>query len=108
MDELLKLAKSKLNITWTDDGTDGRVLSILEDALPTVSNMVGLNFVNGAPVEKNGDEFDFSQPSMERNVLLNYVAYEWNHQENLFREAYWQEIAACRQKHALESESDAG
>ncbi|MCC8063685.1 MAG: hypothetical protein LIO70_01205 [Clostridiales bacterium] len=105
---LIALAKGKLNITWSDEGTDERVEAILEDAIPTVANMVGLEYdsANQAMVDTDGNAVDLTAPSMTRFVLLNYVAYEWNHMADTFRTAYWQEIAACRQEHALAAEED--
>ncbi|MCD8208672.1 MAG: hypothetical protein LUD72_12095 [Bacteroidales bacterium] len=103
---LLGLAKSKLNITWNDEGTNARLEAILAESVPAVSNMVGLGFdyENNEAVDGKGETFDYSQPSMERNVLMNFIAYEWNHKAELFRDAYCQDIQACRQRHALEVE----
>ncbi|MCD8207198.1 MAG: hypothetical protein LUD72_04585 [Bacteroidales bacterium] len=102
---LLGLAKSKLNITWDDEGTNARLEAILAESVPAVSNMVGLGFDYEEDEAVDGSEiFDYSQPSMERNVLMNHIAYEWNHKAELFRDAYHQDIQACRQRHALEAE----
>lgn len=105
IDDLLVLAKSKLNITWDDPITDTRVINIIEEAVPAVSNMAGLLYDHRAAVAKepDGRVFDFREASMERNLLMNYIAYEWNHKTDLFREAYWNEIAACRQERAMET-----
>lgn len=102
-DALIKLAKMKLNITWDDEGTNARVAAILAESIPTVSNMVGLAYDYSAKdaLDENGDVFDYSAPSMEQNVLLNYIAYEWNHCVDTFWQNYWQMIAACRQRHEL-------
>ncbi|MCD8198242.1 MAG: hypothetical protein LUE24_13940 [Lachnospiraceae bacterium] len=102
-DTLLTLAKGKLNITWDDTGTNARLEAILNDAIPVVCNMVGLvySYTVQEALDEEGEVFDFSAPSMERNVLLNYISYEWNHRTDIFRSAYWQEIAACRQRHEL-------
>lgn len=107
MSELLELAEAKLNITWNDEGTQSRIEAILDEAIPAVSNMIGLgyDYTSMTAIDENGEEFDYSEPSLERNVLMNYVAYEWNHQSGIFRESYWQEIAACRQKHMEASET---
>lgn len=108
LETLTKLAKGKLNITWSDEGTDARLEAILEDAIPAVANMVGLIYdpPSETVTDGAGNEFDFAKPSIERNLLLNYSAYEWNHKADEFRAAYWQEIAACRQYHAMESADD--
>lgn len=102
-DDLIVLAKAKLNITWDDEGTNARVASILAESIPTVSTMVGLEYDYSAQdaLDENGDVFDYSEPSQERAVLLNYVAYEWNHCVDTFWPNYWQMIAACRQRHEL-------
>ncbi|MCD8152044.1 MAG: hypothetical protein LUD71_03010 [Clostridiales bacterium] len=106
-DGLFALAKGKLNITWSDTGTDARLEAILNDTVPAVSNMVGLtyDYDEEEALDEAGEVFDYSLPSMERNLLLNYMAYEWNHQADIFRSAYWQEIAACRQRHTLLAEA---
>lgn len=103
---LIALAKGKLNITWDDEGTNERVEAILEDAIPTVANMVGMeyNAADQVMTDASGNVVDLTTPSMTRVVLLNYVAYEWNHKADMFREVYWQEIAACRQENKLREE----
>lgn len=110
MDEtLIALAKGKLNITWDDEGTNDRLTAILWDAIPIVANMVGLvyDYDQQAAIDESGEVFDFAAPSMERALLLNFVAYEWNHKADAFRGNYWQEIAACRQRHTLLAEEAA-
>lgn len=104
-DTLKELARRKLNITWDDEDTDSRLENIITDAIPNVANMVGLkyDYEKMEAIDGCGRVFDFTLPSVERIVLLNFIAYEWNHQANLFRANYWEEIAACRQKHALEA-----
>ncbi|MCD8008441.1 MAG: hypothetical protein LUF68_05845, partial [Clostridiales bacterium] len=105
-DDVGIVANRLRHITSKESGKTERIEAILEDAIPVVANMVGLNFdpVNQIAVDSSDNVIDLSAPSLTRTVLLNYVAYEWNHMADTFRTAYWQEIAACRQHYALAAE----
>lgn len=99
------LVKGKLNVTWSDAATDARVYTLLEDAVPAICQMVGLryDYTGQAAYDEAGNPFDFTTPSVERWLLLNYCLYEWTHKGDLFWAAYAQEIGSCRQRHSLET-----
>lgn len=107
--DLLALIRRKLNITWTDPGTENRLDDIMGDAVPTVCGMVGLryDYDDETAYSANGAAFDFLAPSLDRSILLNWCLYEWNHKADLFRDAYKEEIDACRRRHLLETEEAA-
>lgn len=100
---LLPMVKDRLNITWTDEVTDRRLKQVIEDAIPTLSGMVGLDYdaAQSTALGDGGEAFDFSAPSQERTLLVIYAAYLWEHQGHLFWANYREEIGACRQKRAL-------
>ena len=80
MDNLLQRLKEKLNITWTEEETENRLQTILEDAVLT------LDYTSG----------------MERSLLLNYCMYAWNNCENEFDDNYFNSIMQLRQKYEVQ------
>lgn len=89
-DALTASVKRKLNITWSDEETDARVAEIVEDAKLEMSHKLGLD-----------DAFDFSKPGQERNLLLSWCLYEWNHQASEFDANYLNDLMQCRHKHIV-------
>ena len=92
MDNLLQRLKEKLNITWTEEETENRLQTILEDAKSA------LNF-------KLGADIDYSS-GMERSLLLNYCMYAWNNCENEFDDNYFNSIMQLRQKYEVQNENN--
>lgn len=80
--------KRKLDITWSDEGTDARVADIVATAEPTMRHKLGLP-----------DTFDFMTPGQEQNLLLAWCLYEWNHAADEFDGNYLNDILQVRQKH---------
>ena len=100
---LLALARDKVNVTWEDPITDRQLLRCVQEAVPAVCAMVALpyDYSQGAPLQPNGQPFDLVAPSPERTLLLNWVAYEFNHKADLFQANYRDDINACRQRWTL-------
>lgn len=97
MAETLKdKVKRKLDITWTDDGTDARVADIIDIALPTMRHKLGLP-----------ETYDFETPGQEQNLLLSWCLYEWNHAADEFDANYLGDVIQVRNKWAVEADSDA-
>lgn len=97
MAETLKdKVKRKLDITWTDDGTDARVADIIDIALPTMRHKLGLP-----------ETYDFETPGQEQNLLLSWCLYEWNHAADEFDANYLGDVIQVRNKLAVEGDSDA-
>lgn len=89
---LIDQVKRKLDITWSDEGTDGRVADIMDSVTPVLKHKLGIT----AP------EFDFSKPGMENLLFCAMCLYEWNHSANEFDDNYANEIAQCRAIHEVE------
>lgn len=95
-DILLDAAKRKLNITWYDVETEQRVSDILETAIPTMRHKLGVP-----------DDFDWTTPGQELNLLLSWVLYEWNHASGEFDDNYRNDILQARQKWEVAAYADA-
>ena len=97
---LLSQVERKCNITWSDEDTTKRLTEIIENAIPDLIHRLGIT----------SSEFDFSNPGVENNLLLNYCLYEWNHSLNEFFDNYAEPIAQIRAKNEvaqfLESEEN--
>lgn len=85
---LFERVKRHLNITWSDDDTDSKVIDKMADAEQS------LNYLLGA-------ECDFFSPGMERQLFLNYMLYSWNDCLNEFENAYCSEILKIRHKYEV-------
>lgn len=98
---LVDQVKRKLNITWSDEETDGRVNDIIASAEPIMKRKLGISA---------DATFDFSIPGSENTLFLAFCLYEWNHSTNEFDDNYANEIAQCRAihevAHFLETEGD--
>lgn len=86
--------KRKLDITWTDDGTDARVADIIDIALPTMRHKLGLP-----------ETYDFETPGQEQNLLLSWCLYEWNHAADEFDANYLGDVIQVRNKWAVGGDS---
>lgn len=88
-EDLLSLLRKKLLITWSSEETDSELIRIIEDAIPAVSDKIG--------VEENS--IDFSQPGRERSLFLEYCKYQWNDYGHVFDQENRGEIIDLRIKH---------
>lgn len=77
-----------LNITWTDEDTEDRLIDMMLDAEITLNH-------------KLGAEIDYLSPGQERQLYLNYMLYAWNDCLNEFDEAYRAEILQIRHKYEV-------
>lgn len=80
--------KRHLNITWTDQDTDTKVIDMMMDA------EIALN-------HKLGAEVDYFAPGQERKLYLNYLLYDQNDCLNEFDAAYRAEILQIRHKYEV-------
>ena len=85
--------KRHLNITWTDEDTNTKVIDMMLDA------EIALNHKLGAEVE-------YFTPSQERRLYLNYLLYDWNDCLNEFDAAYRAEILQIRHKYEVKGAAD--
>lgn len=88
---LIDQVRRKLNITWADVDTDGRVDDIIASAIPTMIHRLGIADA----------DYDFSTPGLENTLFLAYCLYEYNHAANEFADNYAQDIATCRAIHEV-------
>lgn len=100
---LIDQVKRKLNITWSDEETDGRVADVMDSVSPVLKHRLGIT----------DPKFDFSQAGQENILFLNLCLYEWNHSANEFWTNYADDVATCQAVHevayyqAKEGDSDA-
>lgn len=88
---LVNIVKEHLNITWCDAETDAHVISIINNAKITICNKLGLE-----------NDFNFSNPSQEQALFLNYILYFWNNATSDFDYNYRNEIMQLRRKREVE------
>ena len=97
MDEtLFQQVKRKLNITWTDDDTDNRVLDIIKQATTVMLHKLGITDV----------AFDFSKSGIENVLFLAYCLYLYNHAENEFDTNYLSDILQARAIHEVKQNEE--
>lgn len=96
VDDLVAKVKRKLDITWSDEGTDARVRDLIDIAAPTMRHKLGLP-----------DCYDFEAPSQEQNLFLAWCFYEWNHAVDDFDANYMNDILQVRHKHLVQEACDA-
>ena len=89
---LIDQVKRKLNITWSDDETDGRVNDIIAAVEPVLKYKLGISA---------DAQYDFSLGGLENMLFLALCLYEWNHAANEFDTNYANEIAQCRAVHEV-------
>ena len=88
---LVEQVKRKLNITWSDEDTDGRIADIIEAAIPSLMHKLGITAA----------DYDFATPGMENRLFLALCLYEWNHAAHEFDTNYANDIAQCRAMHEV-------
>lgn len=84
-DELLKTVKNHLSITWTDDETEERVKSIVEDAEDALNHKLGASV-------------DYESGGQARRLFLAFCLYLYNDCEEEFDGAYREEINQVRER----------
>lgn len=88
---LVDQVKRKLNITWSDEDTDGRVNDIITSNQYIMCHKLGIRDA----------DYDFSTPGRENELFLARCLYEWNHAANEFDANYANDIAQCRAVHLV-------
>lgn len=86
--DMVDRVRRHLNITWTDEDTEDRLIDMMLDAEITLNH-------------KLGAEIDYLSPGQERRLYLNYMLYAWNDCLNEFDEAYRAEILQIRHKYEV-------
>ena len=88
-EQLLKLVKTQLNITWDDDDTNGKLINMIDDAEVALNHQLGVA------------DMDYTAPGEARRLFLNYMLYAWNDSLEEFDHAYISEIIKLRNKYAV-------
>lgn len=82
---LLLLVKDSLGISWEDEMTDRRLMTIIEN---------GLNYIE----DKMGGAADFAAPGYARALLLEYARYARDEALDVFENNYLALLLAARDK----------
>lgn len=97
-ESLTKIIKDKCYISSDDESIERRLTNIIEDAIMKVSDLIGFS-------EEERESFNFSKPSLERDLLKNYCWYSWNDHETEFKNNYADDIMVLRTKYEVKNES---
>lgn len=92
---VLNVVKNKCYITDNSEETTNKVKQMIEDAIITIQNQIGIN-----------EEFDFSNPSEERTLFLNYCYYDWNDSSEEFYKNYLNDILKIRHKYEVKQNAE--
>lgn len=88
-ENLLEELKLKLSITWNDDDTNKRLISIIDDTELILNH-------------KLGAKIDYSKSGIEHNLFLNYCMYSFNNCTNDFDRNYKSEIYSIRRVYEVQ------
>lgn len=91
-EELILKIKDALDITFEDEDFDRKIVGIIEDGIPILRSLFGV---------EEGEEIDWTKPGQERMLLKNYCLYELNNVSEKFSENYRSEILAVRAKNEV-------
>lgn len=92
---LIRKVKLKCYITDNSDETEERILDIVDDAIISLSHRLGIY-----------SSFDFSSPSQERSLFLNYCFYAWNDALDEFESNYLSDILQIRHKNEVKQSEE--
>lgn len=92
-EELILKIKDALDITFDDEDYDRKIVGIIEDGIPVLRSLFG--------VEESQD-IDWCKPSEERKLLKNYCLYELNNVSDKFTINYQSDIMQVRAKYEVE------
>ena len=95
---LFAQVKRKINYTWEDDDTTARVNEIIDNAIPSLIDRLGIT----------DNDFDFSVAGEENTIFLNYCFYEWNHALADFENNYAHIIDKVRTRNTVNSYIQSG
>lgn len=91
-EELILKIKDALDITFEDEDFDRKIVGIIEDAIPVLRSLFGV---------EESEEINWTEPGMERMLLKNYCLYELNNVSDKFTTNYRSEILSVRQKNEV-------
>lgn len=104
-DELVQQVARRCYITSDDELIQKRLLLIVDNAIFSVKDLLAIT----------DKEFDFSKPSRENELFLNYCMYRWNNRtQKEFETNYMGDIISIRTineikyKKSLEESNDEG
>lgn len=93
---LVQKAKLKCYIEKEQDGELlDRLTMLLEDAQIEVAHLIGVE-----------EDFDFSKPSLARELFLNFVWYAWNDAKDEFEHNYLSDIMKCSAYYGIQGAAD--
>lgn len=95
MKALIEKVRKKCYITDPSEAISARVEDMVDDAIISLSNQLGIK----------GD-FDYSAPSHERYLLLNYCFYIWNDSADEFKVNYLDDILQARHRHEVKADEE--
>ena len=93
--KLIDKVKKKCYITDISDDMIDRLKDIVDDAIIKISKKLGIV----------GD-FDFSKPSQERDLFLNYCFYAWNDSSDEFDQNYLNDIMQIRNYYEVKQNAE--
>lgn len=92
--EYVDQVKRYLNITWSDEDTDAKVIDMMLDA------EIALN-------HKIGAEVDYFSPGSDHSLYMSYLRYAYGECPEQFDSAYRAELLQIRHKHIVEASLEA-
>ncbi len=96
MEELIRIVKRELKITWNDEDTDAEIEALVSDAVPTMNFKLGIK----------EEDSDYLSPGQERRLFLNYCRYVRNNCVEEFDSRYLNDILQLRSKYEVKYAKD--
>lgn len=93
--ELVQMARRICRITWNDQETDERVISIAENAAAHLHDLFGI------PGEVSPEVF--LKPGTIKMLYENYCLYCWNNMPEEFEPNYRSDILKVQRKYKVEA-----
>ena len=90
--KLIEQVSRRCYISSKDELILERLTSIIDNAIFNVKSLLGIS----------DEDFDFSKPSMENELFLNYCMYRWNNRsQKEFENNYIGDIIAIRSENEV-------
>lgn len=96
MEELIKIVKRELKITWDDEDTNAEIETLVSDAVPVMNFKLGIK----------EEDSNYLTPGQERRLFLNYCRYVRNNCAEEFDSRYLNEILQVRSKYEVKYAKD--
>lgn len=90
-DDLIKKVKRRCYITDDDETINERVIDMIENSIPKVRRMLGINDTS----------YGFTEVGEEQELFLNYCYYVWNDSADSFKSNYLDDIMSIRSKYEV-------